>query len=75
MYLAKRIKEKRLESKLTQEKLGNLLHVSKVSVCNWENGIKRPSSKNLIQLSKVLNTPLEYLIGNDHYVISSEDEK
>lgn len=75
MQLSKRIKEKRLEAKLTQEKLGSLLHVSKVSVSNWESGLKKPSSKNLIQLSKILNTPLEYLIGNDYYVISSDDEK
>jgi len=74
MFLAKRIKEKRLEQHLTQEELGKLLNVSKVSVCHWEKGIKRPSSKNLIQLSKVLNTPLEYLIGNDTYVIASKDE-
>lgn len=73
MYLAKRIKEKRLEQHLTQEELGKQLNVSKVSVCHWEKGIKRPSSKNLIQLSKVLNTPLEYLIGNDTYVIASDE--
>lgn len=74
MFLAKRIREKRLEQHLTQEELGKLLNVSKVSVCHWEKGIKRPSSKNLIQLSKVLNTPLEYLIGNDTYAIANKEE-
>ena len=75
MFLSKRIKEKRIETGLTQEALGKELNVSKVSVCNWEKGLKKPSSKNLIQLSKVLNTPLEYLIGNDTYVVSEDDEK
>ena len=75
MFLSKRIKEKRIEAGLTQEALGKELNVSKVSVCNWEKGLKKPSSKNLIQLSKVLNTPLEYLIGNDTYVVSEDDER
>ncbi len=74
MFLAKRIKERRIECGYTQEDLGNLLGISKVSVCNWERGLKKPSSKNLIQISKVLNTPLEYLIANDKYVVSSKDE-
>ncbi len=75
MFLERRIREQRKQQGLTQKKLGELLGVSKVSVCHWEKGLKRPSSKNLIQLSKVLNVPLEYLIGNDEYIISSEDEK
>lgn len=74
MFLGKRIREKRKLAGLTQDELGQLLNVSKVSVCNWEKGIKNPSSKNLMALSKVLNVPLEYLIGNDKYVISSGNE-
>lgn len=35
--------------------------------------IKKPSTKNLILLSKKLNTPIEYLVGNDKYVISDSD--
>ena len=75
MFLAKRIKEKRLDLDLTQKELADLLGVSKAIVCNWEKGKKKPSSKNLIQLSKTLNISLEYLIANDNYVISSPEEK
>lgn len=74
MFLAMRIKESRLKQNLTQQELGDLLNVSKVSVCLWEKGIKKPSSKNLLQLSKILNVPLEYLIGNDSYVISESNQ-
>lgn len=74
MFLGRRIYEQRKNQGLTQKDLGSLVGVSKVSICHWEKGTKRPSTKNLIQLSKVLNTPLEYLIGNDEYVISNEDE-
>ncbi len=73
MVLGKRIKEARKKQKLTQDDLARMLDVSKVTVCYWEKDIKKPSTKNLILLSKKLNTPLEYLIGNDEYVISESD--
>lgn len=73
MFLGKRIKEMRNKCGLSQEELGRAVGVSKVSVCHWEKEVKKPSSKNLIELSKILNTPLEYLIGNDSYVVSEQD--
>lgn len=73
MFLGQRIKEKRKEARYTQEELGAILGVSKVSVCHWEKEIKKPSSKNLIALSKTLNTPLEYLIANDKYAVSESN--
>lgn len=45
MFLSKRIKEKRIEAGLTQEALGKELNVSKVSVCNWEKGLKNQVQK------------------------------
>ncbi len=71
--LGKRIKDKRLELNFTQEQLGALLNVSKVSICNWENGIKYPSTENLIQLSKQMNVSIDYLIGNDAYIIAESN--
>ena len=70
MYLGKRIKEARKKANMSQEDLGKILGVSKVSVCHWAKEVQSPCSKNLIELSKILNTPLEYLIGNDCYVVS-----
>ena len=75
MFLEKRIKEKRLEHEYTQEELGNMIGVSKATICNWEKGVKRPSSKNLIELSKALNADIEYLVGNDIYAVSSRDDR
>ncbi len=73
MVLGKRIKEARKLKDWTQEELAKLIGVSKVTICYWENDIKKPSSKNLILISKYLNTPLEYLIGNDQYVVSESN--
>jgi len=73
MFLGKRIKEMRKKANMSQEELGKILGVSKVSVCHWEKDVKKPSSKNLIELSKILNAPLEYLIGSDSYVVSENN--
>lgn len=75
MFLTKRIKEKRLAAGLTQSELGNLLGVSKVTVCHWEKGDKVPSANHLINLSKILNVSIDYLLGSDAYVVSSSDKK
>ncbi len=73
MVLGKRIKEVRKSRDLTQDDLAQMIGVSKVTICYWEKEIKKPSTKNLILLSKKLNTPVEYLIGNDEYVVSESD--
>ncbi len=75
MFLGKRLKSKRLEHEYTQEELGSMIGVSKATVCNWEKGVKNPTSKNLIELSKVFNTTIEYLIGSDMYAVSSRDDR
>lgn len=72
--IGKKIKQRRLELDMTQEQLGEMLGVTKVSICNWEKGIKFPSTENLIELSKIFNVSIDYLIGNDCYVASEENK-
>ena len=43
MLIGKRIKDMRLEKGLSQQELGDLLGVTKVSVCGYENGTRTPS--------------------------------
>ena len=73
--LAIRIKELRKSSNLTQQELGKLLNVTKVSVCCYENGTRTPSLDTLIDLSNIFHTSLDYFVGNDTFVISDDDEK
>ncbi len=75
MILGDRIKICRKAKNMTQDELGQLIGVSKVSICQWEKGIKTPSTKNLIELTKVFNVELSYLIGNDIYVVADNDDK
>jgi predicted transcriptional regulator len=59
-YIGIKIKEKRLEKKLTQTKLGNKLGVTFQQVQKYEKGINGVSAFRLNQLSRILNVPINY---------------
>ena len=73
MLIGKRIKDMRLEKGLSQEELGDLLGVTKVSVCGYENGTRTPSLDTFNLLADVFNTTTDYLLGRE-IVIRSEVE-
>ena len=45
MLIGKRIKELRLERKMSQQELGDMIGVTKVSICGYENGTRTPFLK------------------------------
>lgn len=49
----------RVNARMTQQELANALHVSKVTVCNWENGKTEPSLSQLILISKLSGIPMD----------------
>jgi len=59
------IKKKRLERKMTQTKLAELLHVSRATVSKWETGVNMPDIQNLIEISQLLELPLSELFWQD----------
>ena len=60
--IGKRIAKRRVELGLTQRQLSELLHISDRHMSSIETG-KSPSSLSVItDISKVLNTTLDYLI-------------
>jgi len=74
MIIGERIKQARLEKGLTQEKLGNLIGVSKVSVCGYETGNRTPTMAMFLKLSESLNVSVDYMLGNDVMAVSEEGE-
>ncbi|HEN4299209.1 TPA: transcriptional regulator [Streptococcus agalactiae] len=60
---SKRLKELRLEKNQTQQQLADELGVNRVNVTRWEKGNTEPSFSKLIELSKLLNTTPNYLVG------------
>ena len=59
-----RIKQLRKEAGLTQAELGKQLGVVKQTISSWENNISEPNGDTLIQLSNILNTSPDYLLGS-----------
>ena len=74
MLLAKRIKELRLEKNLTQEELGKLINVTKVSICCYENAARVPTLETLLALADVFNVGLDYLLGREETVEVLEEK-
>lgn len=72
MLIGERIKKARLNKGLTQEELGALLDVTKVSVCGYEKGNRTPTMEVLLKLVEVLNVSIDYLIGNDVKVLNED---
>ena len=75
MVVGNRIKEERIRRKMSQQQLGDLLGVTKVSVCGYENGTRTPTMETFLRLIEVLETTPDYLLGRDINVICEEEEK
>ena len=59
MLLAKRIKELRKKKNLTQEDLGKLINVTKVSICCYENGTRVPTLETIVALADIFEVSLD----------------
>lgn len=65
MIIGERIKQARLKKGYTQEQLGNIIGVSKVSVCCYENGSRTPTMAIFLKLSEALDITVDFMLGND----------
>ena len=70
MILGIRIKEKRKQLGLTQQQLGDLVKVTKVSICCYESGARTPNLDTLIDIADVLGVDVDYLLGRDNLVVA-----
>ena len=66
--LGKRIKEKRKEKKMTQQQLADMIGVTKVSICCYENETRSPELSNLVELAESLEVDFVWLIGMEEKV-------
>ena len=73
MIIGSRIKEARLKKKMSQEQLGAILGVSKVSVCGYEKGTRTPTMENFLQLIEILDLEPDYVLGRDNEVRSEKN--
>ena len=61
------LKELRKERNLTQEELGELIGISKVSISNYENGKRNPDVEMLLKFSDYYNVSIDYLIRGEEF--------
>ncbi len=57
------LKAVRLEKKLSQPELAELVGVSKGMISFWENGVSEPTITNLIKLAQIFEVSTDYLLG------------
>jgi transcriptional regulator with XRE-family HTH domain len=75
--LARRVKELREKAGISQERLAELLGVSRPTISQIESGQRKISADDLIKLSNVFHVSLENLVepGNEPKVILGKKEK
>lgn len=63
MEFPKRIRQLRIQHKLTQEELGKKVNVTKVSISGYENGNRTPDMETLQKIADVFSVNIDYLLG------------
>ena len=59
----------------TQEELAGKLDVSRQAVAKWESGQVYPDISNLIQISKLFNVTVDYLVKDQECIVGCSDDK
>lgn len=65
--IGKRIKEIRLENKLSQYEFGKLLSVSQDTISLWETGKSLPSAEILILMAEHFSLSTDYILCLTEY--------
>lgn len=63
LTLNEKLQKLRKESNMSQEKIAELVGVSRQSVSKWEIGLSKPDTENLIHLAEIYHVSLDELIG------------
>ncbi len=58
-----KLKELRIENKLSQQELAAQLNVSQRSISSWETGFRQPDFETLEKIAKLFNVTTDYLLG------------
>ena len=63
MVIGQRIKELRLEHKVSQKKLAEAVGVDKRAVIFWEQGVNEPKATYIRNIALFFNCSADYLLG------------
>lgn len=73
MLLSQRIKLLRKQNNLTQKQLGDMVNVTKASICCYENGTRTPTLETLMDLAIAFNVSVNDLVGTDVFEVAEND--
>ena len=65
MTLGEKIVKQRKELNYTQEQLADILGVSRQSISKWESDIAYPETDKLIELGKLFDCSMDYLLKEE----------
>ena len=74
VYVGARLKQRRIELGLSQEKLGKTLHLTFQQMQKYERGANRVGASRLFELSKALEVPVGYFFDHMPGHVSQETE-
>lgn len=74
MEVGSKLKNARINSGLTQEKVAEKIQVSRQTISNWENGKSYPDVISVIQLSDLYSISLDELLKGDSNMMKYLDE-
>lgn len=74
MIIGERVKEARINKNYTQEELGDIIGVSKVSICGYETGNRTPTMAMFLKLPDALDVTVDYLLGKELKAVCEEQE-
>ncbi|KHD44796.1 helix-turn-helix domain-containing protein [Streptococcus hongkongensis] len=74
MDIGKKLKSARNDNHLTQEKVSELMQVSRQTISNWENGKSYPDVISIIILSDLYHISLDELLKEDIEMIQHIEE-
>ncbi len=75
MIIGSKVKDKRTKLGISQAKLGEMLGVTKVSVCGYEKGTRTPTLQNFVDLLDILSMDANELLGREVKAVSENEEQ
>lgn len=74
MILGYRLRELRKDNNMSQQELGKLIGVTKVSVSGYEKGTRVPSMDVLNKILDIFHISADYLLGRELNVVCEDEE-
>jgi len=75
MLKGERLKELRKQKGLTQQELGDILGVTKASICCYEKETRTPNMAVILELIEYFGVTADYLIGTDVFTTVKNNSK